>query len=402
MSETRLPDGWRWVKIADVCNRIDYGYTASADFKVQQPRFLRITDIQNGQVDWENAPGCEITPTEEQRNLLKDGDIVIARTGGTVGKSFLIVNPPRAVFASYLIRLQPSSTILPNYLYMFLQSDGYWDQIRQNARGGAQPNVNATLLGSTILPLPPLAEQQRIAAAIEAQMAEIDAARAGIEAELEAAEALTASYLREVFESDEAEEWEWTTIGQLSDLVSGGTPNRGNLSSFQGNIPWVKTLDLNLTYVTITEECISEGGFREIRGKLLPEGTVMIAMYGGGGTIGKSGILGIRATTNQAICAVLPNDELFLPEFLHAWILYIRPEWMKYSSGNRRDPNINKDIVSKMACPLPTLDRQHAIIDMLNEQLKTRQHIHTTLLQKLAAINAMPAAVLRRAFNGEL
>lgn len=99
-NDRQLPDGWQWVKLGDVCNRLDYGFTASADFALTKPRFLRITDIQNGKVNWDNVPGCLINPEEEEANKLINGDIVIARTGGTTGKSFLIHKPPSAVFAS--------------------------------------------------------------------------------------------------------------------------------------------------------------------------------------------------------------------------------------------------------------------------------------------------------------
>jgi type I restriction enzyme S subunit len=162
--DRNLPDGWKWVKLKEICERIDYGFTASADFSITEPRFLRITDIQNGQVNWTKVPGCKISFREEETNKLIDGDIVFARTGGTTGKSFLIKQPPRSVFASYLIRLRLNNDISAEYIYAFLQSNSYWQQIRQSARGGAQPNVNAQLLGSIILPLPPLAEQKRIVA----------------------------------------------------------------------------------------------------------------------------------------------------------------------------------------------------------------------------------------------
>jgi type I restriction enzyme S subunit len=133
--------------------------------------------------------------------------------------------------------------------------------------------------------------------------------------------------------------WRWVRFCDLSHLVSGGTLSRGNALNFVGKIPWVKTLDLNCSVVREAEERISNEAFITIRGELLPIGTVIIAMYGGGGTIGKSGILGIEATTNQAICSILPNPDIFIPEFLHAWLLIIRPEWMRHSGGNRKDPN---------------------------------------------------------------
>jgi len=197
-----LPEGWRRIRLGEVCEHINYGFTASADYFVQGPKFLRITDIQNGKVFWDSVPSCQITQIEEAGNLLKEGDIVFARTGGTTGKSFLILNPPRAVFASYLIRLTPSKDAFSGYLYTFFQSEAYWQQIKGYARGGAQPNVNAKLLSQLQIPLPPLAEQKRIAATLNDQMAEVEKLRTGLEAQMKEIEALPASLLNRAFNGE--------------------------------------------------------------------------------------------------------------------------------------------------------------------------------------------------------
>ena len=109
-----IPTAWKWVSLSKV-STIDYGYTASADFTSQGPKFLRITDIQNGNVEWEQVPSCLIDESNEKKKRLGDGDIVFARTGGTTGKSFLVKNPPRAVFASYLLRVRADNVVEPNY-----------------------------------------------------------------------------------------------------------------------------------------------------------------------------------------------------------------------------------------------------------------------------------------------
>jgi len=155
------------VRLDSVCERIDYGFTASADFRVTEPRLLRITDIQNGAVDWNHVPGCRITPKEEAEKRLNPGDIVFARTGATTGKCFLIKHAPRAVFASYLIRLRATDEVLPNYLYAFFQSQSYWHQIKGAVRGAAQGGVNSTTLSSLVVPMPDLSEQRRVAGEFE-------------------------------------------------------------------------------------------------------------------------------------------------------------------------------------------------------------------------------------------
>jgi len=190
---------WPSKRVRDLCQRIDYGFSASADFTVTEPRFLRITDIQNGNVDWEKVPGCQISSSEEAANKLADEDIVFARTGATTGKSFLIRRPPRAVFASYLIRLRPSGEIAADYLYAFFQSDSYWKQIRASARGGAQPNVNASLLGAIIVPTPYIAEQERVVAILQRQMTAVERTSKGLEAQLATIHKLPATLLRRAF-----------------------------------------------------------------------------------------------------------------------------------------------------------------------------------------------------------
>ena len=198
--ESKQAQYWSLIRLRNACDQIDYGYTASSDRNIKEPRFLRITDIQNGLVDWDSVPGCKINETEEKTNLLFNGDIVFARTGGTVGKSYLITNPPRAVFASYLIRLRPKKTIVfPEYLYSFFQSDYYWKQLRKSSRGGAQPNVNATLLGNLELPVPSIPQQETLLLTLREKMTCATKIVTIAEAEMEAINTLPGALLRQAF-----------------------------------------------------------------------------------------------------------------------------------------------------------------------------------------------------------
>ncbi len=178
----RIPPNWSWSRLADVSLRIHYGYTASATNTVEHVRLLRITDIQNNRVDWQSVPGCAISDVQAAQYALANGDILIARTGGTIGKSFLVKDVPlKAVFASYLIRVQGSREVFDRFLKLFLESPVYWSQLEAGARGAGQPNVNGRTLGRMAVSLPPLAEQHRIVAKVDELMALCD--------ELEAAQA---------------------------------------------------------------------------------------------------------------------------------------------------------------------------------------------------------------------
>lgn len=180
------PAGWVLTRLATISRRIHYGYTASADADLKDVRMLRITDIQENAVDWPSVPGCLIGPETVEQYKLHEGDILIARTGGTIGKTFLVGDVPiTAVFASYLIRVQGTSHVFDQYLKRFLESSLYWTQLRDGTRGTGQPNVNGQTLGRLVLPLPPLEEQRRIVAKVDELMAlcdRLDAAQVNREA----------------------------------------------------------------------------------------------------------------------------------------------------------------------------------------------------------------------------
>ena len=205
-----MKKGWQ-TKTLDEVSTINYGYTESANSEPVGPRFLRITDIQDGDVDWENVPYCKIESVDLPKYRLASGDIVFARTGATTGKSFLLDDPPDAVFASYLIRLRLlDKKILPGFVSFFFQTAGYWKSVEDGSSGSAQGGFNATKLGALSIPVPPLPEQQRIVGILDEAFALIATAKANAEKNLQNARAIFESFLH----SDHAEK------ALLGDLVS--------------------------------------------------------------------------------------------------------------------------------------------------------------------------------------
>jgi len=158
---TGLPQGWVETTLGEASKDISYGFTTSATSQQGHPKFLRITDVQDYSVDWTSVPYCQHEPPKKFD--LASGDIVIARTGATTGKSYLISEvPERTVFASYLIRVRADACIDPLFLSRFMQSPAYWAQITIVSKGTAQPGANASILGALDIPLPPHPEQRRI------------------------------------------------------------------------------------------------------------------------------------------------------------------------------------------------------------------------------------------------
>lgn len=162
-----IPEGWCWVRWGDLSQSIQYGYNAPAQ-ENGRIKMVRISDIQNGKVLWDTVPYCEISEDEIPTYLLGINDILFARTGGTVGKSYLVKEVPEdAIYAGYLIRTRYSALLCPEYLKYFMESQLYWEQLRNGTIATAQPNCNGKTLSRMILPLPPIAEQKRIVARLE-------------------------------------------------------------------------------------------------------------------------------------------------------------------------------------------------------------------------------------------
>jgi type I restriction enzyme, S subunit len=214
-NEKQLPVGWVDVTIGEIAKRIHYGFTATAKNCSAGTKYLRITDIQNGIVNWNSVPYCEIKDEEKKKYKLNENDLVFARTGGTVGKSFLIKKDvPNAVFASYLIRVICSNFILPSYVYYFFQTSSYWSQINIG-KVGLKTNVNAQILSSIKLQLPPLAEQHRIVAKIEELFSDLDAAVQSLEKARDQLKIYRQAVLKYAFEGKLTEEWRKRQRGRL-------------------------------------------------------------------------------------------------------------------------------------------------------------------------------------------
>lgn len=171
-----IPENWVWCRWGTLSYSIQYGYNAPA-LQTGNARMVRISDIQNNSILWDSVPFCEIKETDIASYQLSDTNILFARTGGTVGKSVIVQDMPfdvPYVYAGYLIRTNYHKDLFPQYLKFFMDSELYWSQLRDGTTKNAQPNCNGQTLSKMIIPLPPLAEQQRIVARVEELMAKID------------------------------------------------------------------------------------------------------------------------------------------------------------------------------------------------------------------------------------
>ena len=180
-----------------------YGYTEKAHWEKVGPKFLRITDIQDNKVDWDEVPWCPIDEAGMKQYAVQIGDIMIARTGATTGKSYLICDDVEAVFASFLIRLKVVDKNLDyNYLYGYMQSEDYWRQITDFSSGIAQPGVNANKLKQIKFKCPSLPEQHEIVRLIDDLLARERAAQQVAEQALASIDLMKKSILARAFRGE--------------------------------------------------------------------------------------------------------------------------------------------------------------------------------------------------------
>jgi type I restriction enzyme, S subunit len=193
--------------------------------------------------------------------------------------------------------------------------------------------------------------------------------------------------------------WKWTTIGEVAKTTSGGTPLRKHPEYYGGSIPWVKSGELGDSIVTSVEETITEVGLRNSSAKVFPKGTALVALYGA--TVGKTGILGLDAATNQAVCAIFPEDGLFTAKYMTYWLRSQRDTLIGLSAGGAQ-PNISQGIIKAFPFPLAPLPVQERIVAEIEKQF-TRLDTAVSILNRLQSnLDRYQASLLKAACTGQL
>ena len=350
------------------------------------PRYIRITDISpNGTL--KNSGMLSLDESSAQNYMLHEGDILFARSGATVGKSFIYHNYyGRAAYAGYLIKASFNRLVLPEFVYYYTCSSAY--EIWKNSIfiQSTIQNIGADRYSNLPISVPNSIDKQlRIVRYLNNFCSKFDAIIYNLQTSIEdykklkqaiITQAVTKGVRGEREMKDSGVEWaglvphHWgvAKIGSIGQTSSGATPLRSKESSFfdDATIRWVRTLDLNDGFVYDSSEKITELALASSACSIMPKGTVCVAMYDGAGTIGKCGLLMSDCATNQAVCSIVCNRKIVSPIFLLMQLLALKSYWMKYAVGTRKDPNISQDIVARMKILIPPLDEQKEITDHLD------------------------------------
>ncbi|MCR4674019.1 MAG: restriction endonuclease subunit S, partial [Lachnospiraceae bacterium] len=281
----------------------------------------------------------------------------------------------------------------------------------------ATPSVTVKHLSSTSLqklhfPLPPISEQQRIVNRIESMFAKLDKAKEKAQNVVDCFETRKAAILHQAFTGNltakwrkengvSDDSWKEKSIGECCKLGSGGTPSKSHPEYYDnGDIPWLKTGEIDWNDIYEVEEKITQEGMKNSSAKIYPAESVVIAMYGMGVTRGKAGILKIPTTTNQAVCVLQPDTALFNR---YLFYYFMRNYWTfreKAVGGNQL--NYSATMISKWTIDLPSLPEQQEIVRILDTVLEKESAAKFAAEQILEQIDLLKKSILARAFRGEL
>ena len=419
-----IPENWEWVRWGTLSTSIKYGYNTSAQ-KDGKIKMVRISDIQNNQVNWDSVPFCNIPNEEITQYLLRKNDILFARTGGTVGKSYLVSEvPENVVYAGYLIRTRYSEKLSPQYLKYFMESYLYWSQLKKGTTITAQPNCNAKTLGKMVLPLPPLAEQQRIADKVSAFFAHLDAIDKAYEEYRELQQTMKAKLLelaiqgkltdqrkedgnaRDLLKEIQAEKeklikekkikkekplpeiteeekpfdipenWEWVRLGDIASktIKRGKSPKysitgdvlvfaqKCNTKPGRINLELAKKLDLSTLKKYPEEEFMLSGD--------------IVINSTGNGTMGRVGFFrdkdnpyNLKIVPDSHVTTIRVPHDLIDSRYIFYFLKKLQPQLESSGDGSTNQKELKAAIIASICIPLPPLAEQQRIADKVSALL---------------------------------
>lgn len=426
--------GCSLVPLSDLAENAQYGFTASATSAPVGPKFVRITDLQDANIDWDAVPYCDCN--DPPKYLLEPYDLLFARTGATTGKTHLVGRCPRAVFASYLIRLRPKPTALAEYLYCFFQSDNYWSQISDSKEGSAQPNVNGRklmniaipLVGSNLqsavrgflkalrdrqeglaVPLPelpsPLDEQRRIVARIEEVAARAEEARFLRLRAAKEVEQLKRSGTDRFF--SHLNGTRLTRIDETCEV-------RGGIQKSSGRTPganprrYITVAHVQRNSIYVGDPRYFEVSDEELeRWRLLPGDVLVIEGNGSSEQIGRAALFRgeIEDCVHQNhVIRIRPNPDKLLPEYLNIYLNSSigRGQMLERSRTTSGLFNLSVGRIKELEIPVPSLAEQCRGVAEVGNLDSIIGPLVRLQSETAAELDVLLPSILSKAFRGEL
>lgn len=389
-----LPEGWRWVKLGEVCRFVNGDAYRDSDWSRTGTPIIRIQNLNNHEKPFNYWAG-----TLDDRVVVKDGDLLLAWSG-TPGTSFgaHIWTRGRAVLNQHIFRVDYDRSKMDSIFGLHAINERLIVLIGKAHGGVGLRHVTKREVENLEIPLPPLSEQRRIAGILKEQMAAIAQARAAAEAQLAAARALPAAFLREVFNSPEAQKWPRRKLGELltlrKEVVHPRENPRGKATFVglehieSGTGARIGSVHLEMSSLTGRKPKFYSGDI--VYGYLRPYlNKVWLAEFDG------------LCSVDQYVYLIRGEmvDSTFLSWFMRSPIFLQRAP---ISTTPGQLPRIRTEEVALVEVNLPPLNHQRRIASQLSARMAEAERVRRGAEAQLAEIERLPAAVLRRAFRGEL
>lgn len=387
----KIPDNWCWLKLL-----ASFDNCTDSKKKIQQKKYLKDgawTIIDQGKQ--------EVGGYTNDEALLYSGILPVIIFGDHT-RCIKYIDFPFAQGADGVKVLRPKSFYSSKLFYYALQSVEI-------------PNLgyrrHFPIFDRFAIPLPPLPEQQRIVERIESLFSKLDEAKEKAQEVIDSFETRKAAILHKAFSGELTakwreengvgiESWERKRISECCKLGSGGTPSRKKPNYYIGDIPWIKTGEINWNTVNYSEESITQEAIDNSSAKVYAPGAVLVAMYGMGITRGKAAILGIEAATNQAVCVLQPKEYLF-NRYLYFFFMCNYWDIREQAVGGNQ-LNLSATIIGKLNIDIPNLEEQYVITELLDSIIEKEYQTKQIAESVIDQIDAMKKAILARAFRGEL
>jgi type I restriction enzyme S subunit len=432
-----LPEGWEWKTLGEICEKPQYGWTTSANFKKKGFKLLRTTDISSGIINWDSVPFCEDEPDEPQKYLLHKGDILVARAG-SVGISIEIEDRPKAIFGSYLIRFRPKPPLSSRIISLYLKSPYYWGAIADNTAGIAIPNVNATKLSALQIPLPPTDQQETFVKKVEHFLEQVSKTKQSLAQIPPILKKFRQSVLAKAFSGELTKEWreqqkslepaskllerireerrkklgkrykepepiatsdlpelpegwEWVSLEMMADIIMGQSPPSSTYNKDGKGLPFFQgKAEFGDFYPTPVKWCKSPK-------KIAEEGDILISIRA---PVGPTNLAGQKCCIGRGLGVIRPLVEMPSKLILY-YLRYIEDKLSKEGQGSTFTA-ISRDDLVCIRFPLPPLREQYYVVKKTEEFFDQADTIEKSVKIAQAHCEKLTQSILAKAFRGEL
>lgn len=370
----------------------------ASDYVAWGTPLILIRNMKNGKLSDDGIPYVSDEDASRlHRYSVRAGDLIFSRVGRVGSCVIILPNQEGWLFSGQTLRIRfDTSKVNPHYAAYYFGKDESQRYILKETLGTTRASINTTILSSTPIILPAKGEQDAIAVSIS----NVDMLIESIENLIAKKRDIKQGTMQELLTGKTrlpgfTEEWDYVELSNLATTGSGGTPDTKNPKYYRGNIPWVSITDMTSSgkIISTTERKLTRSGYDNSATRLFPKDTILYAMYA---SIGECCIAGMELTTSQAILGIQTNSRLNF-EYLYYYLKSIKHEVISLGQQGTQS-NLNSEIVRGFKIPLPEIDEQEAIAEVLSDM----DAEISALEQRLEKTKAIKQGMMQQLLTGRI